>query len=213
MKAFRFAPIALAVAACAAAVAACATSPQAPCDECAIIDESFAGAGADSAGGEGDFGTPLGETPDTLFATGLCVDEACSAIRPGISEFAPRWALWSDGATKRRWFAVPKGSRIRFSAEGNWEFPVGTAIVKHFELQVSAAESRRLAVPVVPYLPQTEWLCGGAALAMVLRYWGEVGVRADDFAASLSESGGGITTDTLRRLAEARGYRALALPP
>ena len=70
---------------------------------------------------------------------------------------------------------------------------------------------RSLAVPDVPYLPQTEALCGGAALAMVLRYWGTVGVRPADFVAALSASGSGITTDRLRQLAEERGYRALAL--
>jgi tetratricopeptide (TPR) repeat protein len=46
---------------------------------------------------------------------------------------------------------------------------------------------------------------------MVLRYWGTVGVRPTDFAAALSTLGRGITTDTLRQLAEERGYRALAL--
>ncbi|MBU0719106.1 MAG: C39 family peptidase, partial [Planctomycetes bacterium] len=30
----------------------------------------------------------------------------------------------------------------------------------------------------VPYVPQSGPLCGGAALAMVLRYWGEPGVLA-----------------------------------
>ncbi len=72
-------------------------------------------------------------------------------------------------------------------------------------------EHRRLSIPEVPYLSQTASLCGGAALAMVLRYWGEVGVRPEEFASSLPASGRGITTETLRRLAEARGYRALAL--
>ncbi len=71
-------------------------------------------------------------------------------------------------------------------------------------------ERRPLAVPEVPYLPQRASLCGGAALAMVLRYWGAVGVRPEDFAAALSASGRGITTGTLRQLAEDRGYRALA---
>jgi len=86
-------------------------------------------------------------------------------------------------------------------------------------LPVSAAvasaplpEGRRpLAVPDVPYLPQTERLCGGAALAMVLRYWGTVGVRPTAFAGALSTLGDGISTETLRQLAEDRGYRALAL--
>ena len=46
-----------------------------------------------------------------------------------------------------------------------------------------------VAVPDVPYLPQTESLCGGASLAMVLRYWGARGVRPADFAAALEPGG------------------------
>ena len=34
----------------------------------------------------------------------------------------------------------------------------------------------------VPYLPQSVLLCGGAALAMVERWWGRRGVYAEDFA-------------------------------
>ncbi|HSD27948.1 MAG TPA: cysteine peptidase family C39 domain-containing protein [Vicinamibacteria bacterium] len=66
-----------------------------------------------------------------------------------------------------------------------------------------------LFVPDVPYVPQTTALCGGAALAMVLRYWGADGVQPEDFAAALLPSGRGITTGTLARLAEDRGYQAL----
>ena len=69
----------------------------------------------------------------------------------------------------------------------------------------------RLAIPEVPFLPQTRSLCGGAALSMVLRYWGEAGVHPEDFKGALRDDGRGITADTLRKLAEARGYRALAL--
>jgi peptidase C39-like protein len=69
--------------------------------------------------------------------------------------------------------------------------------------------ARPLAVPAVPYLPQTAALCGGAALAMVLRYWGAPGVRPEDFAAALLPSDRGIATGTLARLAEERGYEAL----
>ena len=34
----------------------------------------------------------------------------------------------------------------------------------------------------VPFLPQTEALCGGAAAAMVLRYWGERHADVQQFA-------------------------------
>lgn len=49
----------------------------------------------------------------------------------------------------------------------------------------------------VPYFAQTELLCGGAAAAMVLRYWGMVGVRADDFAGLVRPSRGGMRADEL----------------
>jgi len=49
----------------------------------------------------------------------------------------------------------------------------------------------------VPYFPQSELLCGGAAAAMVLRYWGMVGVRADDFRDLVSEVRGGMRAGEL----------------
>jgi uncharacterized repeat protein (TIGR03806 family) len=42
--------------------------------------------------------------------------------------------LWSDGASKRRWIALPPGGKIRFSPFGEWGFPAGTVLIKHFEL-------------------------------------------------------------------------------
>jgi hypothetical protein len=67
-----------------------------------------------------------------------------------------------------------------------------------------------LTVPAVPYLPQTEALCGGAALSMVLRYWGVPEVRPEDFESSVNPEGTGIPTDVIRGLAQARGFQAHA---
>ncbi|HTI70635.1 MAG TPA: PQQ-dependent sugar dehydrogenase [Candidatus Limnocylindria bacterium] len=44
--------------------------------------------------------------------------------------------LWSDGAVKSRWLAVPKDVSIDYSRDLDWNFPVGTVFVKHFELAV-----------------------------------------------------------------------------
>lgn len=63
----------------------------------------------------------------------------------------------------------------------------------------------------VPYVPQTEALCGGAAIAMVLRYWGEPAVLAEDFAALVEPGEAGIRTDALIRAVRARGWTALPL--
>ena len=44
----------------------------------------------------------------------------------------------------------------------------------------------------VPYLPQTEALCGGAAAAMVMRFYGDREVYADAFAPLVDWNAGGI---------------------
>jgi Peptidase_C39 like family len=60
----------------------------------------------------------------------------------------------------------------------------------------------------VPFLPQTEALCGGAAVAMVLRYWGERGVYPDDFATLVDGTAEGIRTDVLVADVRRRGWLA-----
>ena len=49
----------------------------------------------------------------------------------------------------------------------------------------------------VPYVAQSEALCGGAASAMVLRYWGARGIDAEQFAGALNSSRDGIETGAL----------------
>jgi predicted double-glycine peptidase len=63
----------------------------------------------------------------------------------------------------------------------------------------------------VPYVPQTEDLCGGAAVAMVLRYWGERLVYPEDFAALVDRSASGIRTDVLAAEVSRRGWRSFPL--
>ena len=60
----------------------------------------------------------------------------------------------------------------------------------------------------VPFVPQSQALCGGAALAMVMRYWGEPAVLAEDFADRIDPAGTGIRTDDLVKAARARGWTA-----
>lgn len=73
--------------------------------------------------------------------------------------------------------------------------------------QADASETVRLLD--VPYVPQTEALCGGAAVAMLLRYWGTPGVLAEDFAALVEPGRGGIRADALVEAVRARGWKAL----
>lgn len=58
----------------------------------------------------------------------------------------------------------------------------------------------------VPYLPQSSLLCGGAAIAMVERWWGRRGVYAEDFASLVRPASGGILTTDLVPATRARGW-------
>ncbi|MEP6472452.1 MAG: papain-like cysteine protease family protein, partial [Gemmatimonadota bacterium] len=58
----------------------------------------------------------------------------------------------------------------------------------------------------VPYLPQSELLCGGAALAMVERFWGRRGVYAEEFAGLVHPELHGIRTTDLAEAARRRGW-------
>jgi hypothetical protein len=64
----------------------------------------------------------------------------------------------------------------------------------------------------VPYVPQTPELCGGAAVSMVLRYWGEREVFPQDFAPLVSAADGGIFTGALASSVRDRGWQALVVP-
>lgn len=72
-----------------------------------------------------------------------------------------------------------------------------------------AAQSASRTTPTVldvPYVPQSELLCGGAAVAMVERWWGRHGVAAEDFAALVRPELGGIRTTDLAAAVRARGW-------
>ena len=64
----------------------------------------------------------------------------------------------------------------------------------------------------VPYLPQTDALCGGAAAAMVFRYWGDVHADIKQFTPLVNKHAGGIANDVLVKAVEARGWRAVVAP-
>ena len=58
----------------------------------------------------------------------------------------------------------------------------------------------------VPYIQQSEALCGGAAAAMVMRYWGSTGVYAESFEHLVDQSAGGIRGDVLLEDLARRGW-------
>ena len=63
----------------------------------------------------------------------------------------------------------------------------------------------------VPFIAQSELLCGGAAAAMVMRYWGERGIDAEAFQPLVDRKAGGIRTDALTSSLRERNWNAVAV--
>jgi hypothetical protein len=73
---------------------------------------------------------------------------------------------------------------------------------------VVAALSLAASLPAmdVPFLPQTDALCGGAAAAMVFRYWGDAHADVQQFAPLVDRRAGGIANGVLVDAVRARGW-------
>jgi len=93
-----------------------------------------------------------GEVPSTISASGLYSDMTTLTVAPGIVSYDVNSPLWSDGAWKERFIALPGEARIDFSPNGNWSFPPNTVLVKNFYLE------ERLGRPETRSLIETRFL-------------------------------------------------------
>ncbi len=73
--------------------------------------------------------------PPTLSATGLYADVATKTLAPDVRTYVPQYPLWTDGARKARFLALPPGTRIDATDPDLWVFPVGTRLWKEFALE------------------------------------------------------------------------------
>jgi uncharacterized repeat protein (TIGR03806 family) len=83
--------------------------------------------------------------PDKLSQTGCFAAAApLAALTPrgSLVPYDVRSPLWSDGAIKSRWLSVPAGKKIRVGADGDWDLPVGTVLVKSFAVGGAPVETR-----------------------------------------------------------------------
>ncbi len=123
-------------------------------------------------------GHAVGSLPRTLSKTGAFRDLKTLKPASGLVAYDVNSPLWSDGAAKSRWVAVPNdglpygpSERVAFAELGSWSFPDGTVFVKHFELADGSA-LRRL---------ETRFLvrsAGGGAYGLTYR-WRPDGSDAD----------------------------------
>ena len=88
--------------------------------------------------GNGPLSTRL---PCALSQTGLYTADMVT-LAEGVRAYAPRFELWSDGALKKRWIALPPSSKIDTSDMDYWAFPVGTKLWKEFTRDGVRVETR-----------------------------------------------------------------------
>lgn len=88
------------------------------------------------------------EFPTLLSDTGCFVAADPSTPEKGLFRYDVNAPLWSDGAEKDRWFALPDhaipDTKIKEGGDGVFEFPVGSVIVKNFSLLDTKVETRFL---------------------------------------------------------------------
>lgn len=82
--------------------------------------------------------------PSRLSATG-CVDPADpKTFAPGLVPYDVNVELWSDGSAKRRFVAIPDGTRVHVEDDGDLTFPDGSVLVKEFAIGGKRVETRLL---------------------------------------------------------------------
>ncbi len=80
------------------------------------------------------------DPPSTISSSGLYSDSEIRTVSPGIIPYGVNAVLWSDGAYKERFIALPGTERIEFSARDPWRFPDGTVLVKNFYLEFDTGD-------------------------------------------------------------------------
>ncbi|MFN7954364.1 MAG: PQQ-dependent sugar dehydrogenase [bacterium] len=80
----------------------------------------------------------------TLSRTGCAQASDPRLAAEGMVPYDMIAPLWSDGAEKSRWFAVPAGGAIEVAADGDWSFPIGTVLRKDFAIEGKLVETRLL---------------------------------------------------------------------
>ena len=124
-----------------------------------------------------------GQVPALLSETGIFTDLQTLTPHPALLAYDINVSFWSDGADKKRWIWVPPGRSIRFSPTGEWEFPAGTVLIKHFDMPTDLSRpevKRRLETRIVI----TE--AGGEVFGIAYK-WRDDGRDADYIVRSLRE--------------------------
>ena len=95
--------------------------------------------------------TPTGTitVPTLLSQTGAFANLNTLEPSQGLIPYDMIEPFWSDGASKKRWMAIPNDGthdsleeQIQFSQDNAWNFPRGAVLIKHFEFPGKRLETR-----------------------------------------------------------------------
>lgn len=113
-------------------------------------------------GGEGSAGVAKAPpVPKRLSETGVFTSLPELRTRGDLVEFEINAPPWQPGVHGRRWISLPDGMSIKFSANGEWEYPPGAMIVQHYALDSSGA----------PFETHVLWLTGGRLARAAAYRW------------------------------------------
>ncbi|RYD18684.1 MAG: hypothetical protein EOP88_21725 [Verrucomicrobiaceae bacterium] len=121
-------------------------------------------------------GPPVEEPPRLLSQTGAFTDTANLIPSPALLPYTVNSPLWTDGAVKQRWISVPSdAAKILYREQGEWDFPVGTVLVKHFALPVDDRNPAKVKPVETRFFIHGE---GGLYYGVTYR-WNEAGTDAE----------------------------------
>lgn len=82
------------------------------------------------------------EAPTLLSQTGAFTDLLSRTAVEGCISYEENTPFWSDAALKSRWLCIPNdgthnatNEKIVFSENEPWTFPIGTVLIKHFDME------------------------------------------------------------------------------
>ncbi|WP_373047745.1 SO2930 family diheme c-type cytochrome [Vulgatibacter sp.] len=87
-----------------------------------------------SGGGGGEKRQGQADVPETLAEWGLFADGAQQLPADDVHPYEVIAPLYSDYTAKYRFIRLPEGGRIDYRADGPWQFPEGTVVVKTFSM-------------------------------------------------------------------------------
>ncbi|HZV36384.1 MAG TPA: chitobiase/beta-hexosaminidase C-terminal domain-containing protein, partial [Verrucomicrobiae bacterium] len=146
-----------------------------------------------------------GSLPPLLSQTGVYLNLSNRSPESGLVPYAPNTPLWSDGATKSRYIALPNSgglitpaTQIGFLPTNSWTFPAGTVFIKNFDLVVNQTNA---SVPLRRLETRLLVRDANGAVYGVTYKWRPDNSDADLLTTSLNEdilvtNANGVTTQT-----------------